>query len=527
MALIGNSNEEKIWNYLSAKINNSYGVAGLMGNLYAESGLRPDNLQNSYEKSLGLTDAQYTAAVDNGSYTNFVRDKAGYGLAQWTYWSRKENMYNYVKNSKASIGDLETQLNFLYKELSEGYKAVLADLKAAKSVLEASNSVLLKFEKPADQSVNVQNKRASYGQVYYDKYAKASGGGASEKIDGGAKMSNSSLVNVTSLSPNHSGKRTHAIDRITPHCFVGQVTVERGLEVFKPTSRQASCNYVIAYDGKVGLCVDEANRSWCSSSNSNDQRAVTIEVASDSIAPYAFKNAAYNKLIDLCADICKRNGKNVLLWIDNKDKALAYEPKSNEMVLTVHRWFANKSCPGDWMYARMGDLASKVTAKLSGGQAPEKPEVKPESQPSGTLYRVQVGAYSVKANADAQLAKVKAAGFSDAFVTKVDNLYKVQVGAYSVKKNADNMLANIKSKGFDAFITTVSGTQVSSTPATKSYMVRVTADALNIRKGPGTNYAIVGCITDKGSYTIVEENNGWGKLKSGIGWISLGYTKKC
>ena len=142
MALIGNSNEEKIWNYLSAKISNSYGVAGLMGNLYAESGLRPDNLQNSYEKSLGLTDAQYTAAVDNGSYTNFVRDKAGYGLAQWTYWSRKENMYNYVKNAKTSIGDLETQLNFLYKELSEGYKAVLADLKAAKSVLEASNSAL-------------------------------------------------------------------------------------------------------------------------------------------------------------------------------------------------------------------------------------------------------------------------------------------------------------------------------------------------------------------------------------------------
>ena len=337
-------------------------------------------------------------------------------------------------------------------------------------------------------------------------------------------MNNSNLVNCTVKSPNHSGTRTHSIDRITPHCVVGQLSAESIGECFTNSSCQASCNYGIGPDGRVCLIVDECNRSQCSSSNANDERAVTIEVASDSTAPYAFKDAAYNKLIDLCADICKRNGKNVLLWIDNKDKALAYEPKSNEMVLTVHRWFANKSCPGDWMYARMGDLASKVTAKLGCGQAPE---VKPESQPSGTLYRVQVGAYSVKANADAQLAKVKAAGFSDAFVTKVDNLYKVQVGAYSVKKNADNMLANIKNKGFDAFITTVSGTQVPSTPATKSYMVIVTADALNIRKGPGTNYAIVGCITDKGSYTIVEENNGWGKLKSGIGWISLGYTKKC
>ena len=195
--------------------------------------------------------------------------------------------------------------------------------------------------------------------------------------------------------------------------------------------------------------------------------------------------------------------------------------------MTVHRWFAAKACPGDYLYNKHGYITTEVNKVLGGSQDSEKPEVKPEPQPSETLYRVQVGAYSVKANADAQLAKVKAAGFSDAFVTKVDNLYKVQVGAYSVKKNADNMLANIKSKGFDAFITTVSGTQIPSTPTTKSYMVRVTADALNIRKGPGTNYAIVGCITDKGSYTIVEENNGWGKLKSGIGWISLGYTKKC
>ena len=453
MALIGNSNEEKIWNYLFTKINNPYGVAGLMGNLYAESGLRPDNLQNSYEKSLGLTDAQYTAAVDNGSYTNFIKDKAGYGLAQWTYWSRKENMYNYIKKANASIGDLETQLNFLYKELNEGYKTVLADLKAAKSVLEASNSVLLKFERPADQSVKVQNKRASYSQIYYDKYAKKSDGSANEKVDKNAKINNSSLVDVTNLSPNHSGKRTHTIDRITPHCFVGQVTVEKGLAVFKSTSKQASCNYVIAYDGKVGLCVDESNRSWCSSSNANDQRAVTIEVASDSTAPYAFKDAAYNKLIDLCTDICKRNGKNILLWIDNKDKALAYEPKPNEMILTVHRWFKNKSCPGDWMYARMGDLANKVTAKLSSSQASTNSEVKPKPHPG---------------------------------------------------ENKTPSASTVQS----------------------SYMVKVTANALNIRKGPGTNYAIVGCITDKGSYTIVEENNGFGKLKSGVGWISLDYTKK-
>ena len=179
-------------------------------------------------------------------------------------------------------------------------------------------------------------------------------------------MSNSPLVSYTRLSPNHSGKRTHAIDRITPHCVVGQVTVQSLGNVFAPASRQASSNYGIGLDGAVGMYVEECNRSWCSSSNANDQRAVTIECASDTTAPYAFRPVVYDRLIELCVDICRRNGKRKLIWIGDKTKALAYEPKSGEMLLTVHRWFANKSCPGDWMYARMGDLAAKVTAQLSG-----------------------------------------------------------------------------------------------------------------------------------------------------------------
>ena len=177
---------------------------------------------------------------------------------------------------------------------------------------------------------------------------------------------NSPMVSYTKLSPNHSGQRTHAIDRITPHCVVGQATAERIAEIFTPTSRQASCNYGIGYDGRISLVVEEKNRSWCSSSKENDQRAITIEVASDTTAPYAFKDAAYTALINLCIDICKRNGKKKLLWLADKAKTLAYDPASDEMLLSVHRWFANKSCPGDWMYARMGDLASNVTAALGG-----------------------------------------------------------------------------------------------------------------------------------------------------------------
>lgn len=177
---------------------------------------------------------------------------------------------------------------------------------------------------------------------------------------------NSPLVAYTKLSPNHSGQRTHSIDRITPHCVVGQLSAESICGCFTSTDRQASCNYGIGTDGRVSLCVEEKNRSWCSSSKENDQRAITIECASDKSEPYAMNDKVYASLIALCVDICQRNGKKKLLWFGDKDKTLNYTPAADEMVLSVHRWFANKSCPGTWLYNRMGDLAKQVTDKLGG-----------------------------------------------------------------------------------------------------------------------------------------------------------------
>lgn len=189
-------------------------------------------------------------------------------------------------------------------------------------------------------------------------------------------MSNSKLVNYTKLSPNHSGTRTHSIDRITPHCVVGQCSVETLGNIFMNANREASCNYGIGADGRVLLCVDEGNRSWCSSSNSNDQRAVTIECASETYHPYEMNSNVYNSLVKLCVDICKRNGKKKLLWFNDKNKALNYSPKSDEMLITVHRWFDNKACPGDWLYNRLGDLARRVTEKLGGSDVkPKKPTI--------------------------------------------------------------------------------------------------------------------------------------------------------
>lgn len=165
------TNEKIIWDFLKNKGLTDFGVAGLMGNLYAESGLMPNNLQNTGNKKLGMTDDEYVTAVDNGSYQNFVKDSQGFGLAQWTYWSRKQNLLNFARAASKSIGDLQMQLDFLWKELSESYSSVLQTLKTASSILTASNAVLLKFERPADQSETAQKKRAGFGQTYYDKFA--------------------------------------------------------------------------------------------------------------------------------------------------------------------------------------------------------------------------------------------------------------------------------------------------------------------------------------------------------------------
>ena len=442
--------EERIWSYLKGQGLTDAGAAGLMGNLYAESGLRPNNLQNSYEGKLGMADAEYTELVDKGSYANFGNDRAGYGLAQWTYPTRKAALLAYAKAAGKSIGDLEMQLGFLMKELSTSYKSVLSVLKTATSVRAASDAVLLQFERPADQSETAKARRASYGQKYFDKYAKKGSGST-------MGFSNSPLATVRMISPNRTANRNHVIDTITIHCFVGQVTAKRGCEVFRPDDKEASCNYVVGYDGSIGLCVEEKDRSWCTggyktvngvktpirvngiSGKSNDYQAVTIEVASDTTHPYAITDKAMAALIELCADICRRNGIKKLLWKGDKNLV----GKVDQQNLTVHRWFANKACPGDYIYQRLGDIATKVNVKLGASATSPAPAA-----------------------------------------------------------------------------------PVSKVP----YKVRITATDLRIRKGPGTNNAIVSVIKP-GAYTIVSEATGegatlWGKLKSGVGWVSLDYCKK-
>lgn len=264
------------------------------------------------------------------------------------------------------------------------------------------------------------------------------------------KMSNSALVNYTKISPNRTSPRKNKIDTITIHCVVGQCSVETLGAIFAPSSRQASSNYGVGYDGRFGMYCEEKDRSWCSSSAANDNRAITIEVASDTTEPYAVNDKAYAALLDLVTDICRRNGIKKLVWSTKKNERVNHLNGCN---LTVHRDYANKSCPGNYLYERQGAIAAEVNKRLGASAAePETP-----SSGTGTLYKVQTGAFKQKSNAQTLEKKLKAAGF-DTYVVNTGGYYKVQVGAFSKKANADAMLAKLKAAGYsDAFITTGSG----------------------------------------------------------------------
>ena len=458
---------------------------------------------------------------------------------------------------------------------------------------------------------------------------------------------NSSMVVYKKLSPNHSGQRTHSIDRITPHCVVGQCTAEGLGEWFEKQSTQASSNYGIDRDGRVALYVEEKNRSWCSSSNANDQRAITIECASDTTEPYAFRDVVYQTLIKLCIDICKRNGKNKLIWFGDKDKTLNYAPKSGEMILTVHRWFANKSCPGNWMYAKMGDLAEKVTKVLQGSSdsgggstakgtqasvlkdLSEADAIKKvgalftaDQKKSGILASVSLAQFILESgygkselaqnannifgmkcslsgntwsgsswdgkskytkktqeqNPDRSMvtitadfrkypciedsitdhsayllgakngSKLRYAGLKECtqfdakdsggevirwyHVRKSWADVKSQKGAYKILDNAKKCAdQNPGYKVFDADGKVVYEPKAADPAVKVPFLVKVSISDLNIRKGPGTDYDRVQFIPI-GVYTILEVRSGkgssagWGRLKSGIGWISLDFVRR-
>lgn len=337
-------------------------------------------------------------------------------------------------------------------------------------------------------------------------------------------MSNSSLVTYTRISPNKTSPRNHKIDTISIHCVVGQLTAKQVLNLphfvnYDPVGG-ASCNYCIGKDGSIGLGVDENDRSWCTSNGANDNRAITIEVASDTTHPYAITDAAYKALIDLCVDICERNNIDGLKWEGNPT-LIGQIDRQN---MTVHRWFANKACPGDYLFNLHGQIASEVNSRLNiksenkNNDLPAKSNVKVGdivSLSKDAIYYdgksiptwVKDRRWIVRDVKDDRVVIDKSVDGKNSICSPVNAKY---LSVISIMPNDED-----------------EGTVGNIVP----FLVKVNISNLNIRRGPGTNYDRTGKFTGIGVFTIVDikdgigSDKGWGKLKSGEGWISLDYAE--
>ena len=485
MALTGNTNAERIWNYCKAQGLNDCGCAGLMGNLDCESGLNPKNLQDSCEARLGYTNETYTAAVDNGNYAGFIKDSAGYGLAQWTWWTRKQNLLSWARSKGTSIGDLEMQLGFLFQELTGTYSSVLNILKTATTVAEASNAVLLKFECPLDSGASVQAVRLSYSQKYYSQFAgksevKKSMGYITVSKKSGTKLSehftsdefdchgsgccSTTLINETLVE---------YLEKIRAH-FGKPITITSG---YRCTRHNASVR------GETG---------------SRHSKGDAADIVVQGTTPRAV--AQYAESIGILGiGLYETSADGYFTHIDTRN---------------YKSFWYGQSCAARTTF---GGTSSTSSSSASSG-----------STSTSTLSTTTVLACGSKGAAVKQLqVSLIALGYS---CGEADGIYGSNTAAAVKKFQSANGLS---ADGIAGYLTLTALQKAvnakNSTTAGSTYTVKVSA--LNIRKGAGTNYPASGLIRDKGTYTITEEAEGkgankWGKLADGRGWIALDYCVK-
>ena len=504
-------NAKAIWDRLYAEIQNPYGVAGVMGNFMAESGLRANNLQNSYEKSLGMTDEQYTAAVDNGTYTNFIQDRAGYGLYQATFWSIKESLLNFAKASGKSIGDRDMQVNHFLKMMREEYTAIWKVLTTAKSVREASDAVLLKFERPADQSEAVQVKRAGYGEEFLAKYGKAAPVTPAEdqpeteqlsaahakyiNSTGTHYISNSGSDENGAYSGGQAGDQTGKEWRMRdwynrPWTCVLRYPDQKVALKIAQLAIDAALNDHIGYD-------QSQNRTYLAQLKSVgwEPSKINVNCEADCSAGVCANVTAAGYLIGI-----KALQNHTGTYTGNMRSALT---KAGFQLLTDSKYLTSGDylLPGDILLNDGHHTATNVTVGKK-----VKDQWKPTSATPVTPMPVVTKYYRVRKS----------------WAEKSS-----QIGAFTVFQNARNCVdAN---PGYAAFDDNGNQVYPAVTQTFEPYLVKVSIDDLNYRKGPSTSYESYGYIP-VGVYTIVDEQDGWGLLKAYAdqrnGWISLAYTKK-
>lgn len=583
-----------VWNFFKAQGLSDHGVAGLMGNLYAESGLRPCNLQNAYEKTLNMSDAQYTAAVDTGIYTEFVTDKAGYGIAQWTHWSLKEDLLEYCRTREKSIGDGQTQMEFLAYQLSTDYKQVWDTLIKTSDILEASNAVLLKFECPVDQSEKVQELRAKYGQQYYEQYASVKESQIvvpKESVNGQMKYSDSnkpivcmqtqstcykgtSKMNVKGVLWHSTGANNPNLKRyvqpsdnaVDKAAMLDLLGVNKFKNDWNHIEHKAGLNCWIGKlaDGTIATIqtMPWDYRPWgCGSGpkGSCNNGWIQFEICEDGLTDKDYFNKAYKEACELTAYLCKMYNIDPLGTVDYngiKVPTILCHYDAHKLGLgsnhgDVDHWFPRHNKSMKTVREDVANLMGIMSAQ------PDQDNV----------YRVrkawddaqsQIGAYKTLTNA--KLACDKAGIGYFVFDHTGECIYpemieqkfsvgdKVKLISGATYASGKAIPAWVFKSSLFARELRANGTCVISThsfgpitgivkitdlipystddPNFNTYIVRVTASTLNVRSEPDINSSIQKQIKQNELYTIIEEKDGWGKLKSGAGWIHLDYVKR-
>ena len=465
---------QTIWNFLKKEGFNDYGIAGLMGNLDAESGLRSNNLQDTYSRKFGLSDIQYTQKVDNETYTNFVHDEAGYGLAQWTYWSRKQNLLNYAKSKNKSIGDLEMQLGFLCKELREQYtNSVYNILKTATSVQQASDAVLINFERPLN-ATSYKSKRAEMGMVYYNKFSKGVGNiMATNTYRKGQAVKLSANFNSSEFDCHGSGCCSETI--INPQLvkYLQQIR-----DHFKAPITITSAYRCPVHNSRIG----GATRSQHCQGNAAD--IVVKGVSSREVAKYAESIGIKGiGLYETSAD-------GYFTHIDTRtSKAFWYG--QNEQPRTT---FGENSGSTTVTIDTTNNSSTTVSLNDTGVVVKEIQQM-----------LIELG-YILTSN-PADNATKGADGIFGLLTYKAVRDFQ--------KKNGLSIDGIVGEKTMEA---------LEKATAKAGYTVKITANLLNVRSGPGIENSIVGLIRKNAIYKILEIENGWGKIASPSGWISMNYT---
>ena len=548
-----------IWDFLKKEGFSDFGVAGLMGNLDAESALRPNNLQDTYSRSLGLSDAEYTTKVDNGTYTNFVRDSAGYGLAQWTYWSRKENLLNYAKSKNKSIGDLEMQLEFLVKELKTSYKnSVYNILVNATTVQQASDVVLMNFERPANAAAQ-KSKRAAMGQVYYDKYAKGVENTtmATNTYKKGQKTKLSENFNSSEFDCHGSGccsetiinpKLVEYVQKIRDH-FGKSITVTSGYR----------CP---VHNKRIG-----------GATGSRHSKGDAADIVVSGVAPREV--AKYAESIGIKGiGLYETNADGHFTHIDTRDvKSFWYgqneakrttfggstpapdpspaptpKPSINNNVLSIGDTgedvrklqeqlvklgynVGSKGPDGDFgskTYAAVIDFQRKHNLKDDGIVGPLTENAIKEAIKNMEQNVIIPEEEEVKLEEGMEVALLNGAVFTNG---KSVASWMFNKKLYVRKVNGDNItISTVKSGAVSGIVDKkwlkAWDNALVAAPGFDEYVVTITADVLNVRAGAGTNYKINAQVKRHQKYTIIDEKDGWGKMKNGTGWISLEYAQK-